>query len=67
MPQFVGKIEGVQLYNLMPSSVRLVGHMNDTACTITIETSRETAKSLEAAFRVDADAVHIQISNGGEL
>ena len=69
MITFNGTIQGVNLYesSMVRSTIRLAGHLNDTACTITIETNRETAKLIENHYGLDAGSVVVQLGNGGEL
>ncbi len=69
MITFEGKIQGIQLYesSMVRSTVRLAGHLNDVACTITIETNRETAKEIGRQYGIDDKAVPVQLGNGVEL
>ena len=69
MITFEGTIQGIQLHesSMVWSVIRLAGHLNDTACTITIETNRETAKMLESQYGIDDKSVPVCLGNGGEL
>lgn len=61
--KFSGKIQGVQLFDMssIKSMVRIVGHLEDSGSTITIETSRDKAKEIVDAFGVDDADIKIEI------
>lgn len=61
--KFYGKIQGVQLFDMssIKSMVRIVGHLEDSGSTITIETSREKAKEIVNAYGVDDVDMKIEI------
>lgn len=68
MIKFEGKIQGIQLTETsIPSTVTLVGHLEDVACTITIHVNREKAKAIEHAYGLDDEEMPIQLGNGGKL
>lgn len=66
--QFSGRITGVLLTETsIPSTITLVGHLEDVGCTITIYVNRETAKAIANAYGVDDEPMPIQLGNGGKL
>jgi hypothetical protein len=68
MLKFEGKVTGVLLTETsIPSTVTLVGHLEDVGCTITIHVNRETAKAIEHAYGIDDEQIPIQLGNGGKL
>jgi hypothetical protein len=64
---FTGKIKGVQLYEsaMFKSTLRLEGHANDRACTITVEIALDDIKSLAAQYGVDGADIRIEIGGAG--
>jgi|GEM_PF-4992867 len=65
---FSGRITGVQLFeSSIPSTVTLTGHLEDVACTITIQVNRDKAKAIAGAYGIDDEPMPIQLGNGGKL
>ncbi len=66
--QFSGRITGVQLFETsIPSTVTVVGCLEDVGCTITIHVNRETAKAIAGAYGIDDEQMPISLGNGGKL
>jgi hypothetical protein len=67
--KFIGKIKGVQLIDssMEPSSVKVMGHMGDFACTIMLYTDQNEISGIVDAYGINEKDVPIKIGNGEEL
>jgi hypothetical protein len=67
--KFIGKIKGVQLIDssMELSSVRVVGHTDNHACTIVINADQEWIRSIVDVYGISEKDVPIVMGNGEEL